>query len=263
MPVACRGIQSRAMAPAGKRVRRRLDVLLVERGLAPSRERARALVMAGCVFSGERRLEKAGEKVPEDLALQVRGRDHPFVSRGGVKLRGALDALGVEVSGRVAADLGASTGGFTDCLLQRGALRVHAVDVGHGQLHERLRRDPRVIVHERTNARHLVRTDLGEAVDLVTADLSFIGLRKVLPAVSRLLVTGGEALLMVKPQFELGPEHVGRGGVVREEPLRRRALELVSESAVALGFEPLGAADSALPGPKGNREIFLWLRWKG
>ncbi len=236
-------------------------MLLVERGLAPSRERARALVMAGCVYSGERRLEKAGEKLPGETPLRVRGRDHPYVSRGGVKLAGALDAMGVEVAGRVVADLGASTGGFTDCLLQRGARRIHAVDVGRGQLHERLRRDDRVVVHERTNARHLQAEDLGERVDLVTADLSFIGLRKVLPAVAGLLREGGEALLMVKPQFELGPECVGRGGVVREESLRRRAAALVAEEAAALGFERLGEVDSPLPGPKGNREIFLWLRW--
>ena len=249
--------------PPPKPRKQRLDVLLVERGLAPSRARAQALVMAGCVYSGERRLPKAGEKVPVDLPLQVRGRDHPYVSRGGVKLAGALDAFGLDVAGRVAADLGASTGGFTDCLLQRGARRVHAVDVGHGQLHPKLRADPRVRVHERTNARHLTAEQLGERVDLVTADLSFIGLRKVLPAVAAVLRPEGEALLMVKPQFELGPEHVGRGGVVRDERLRRRAAALVAEAAGRLGFVALGERDSSLPGPKGNREVFLWLRAGG
>ncbi len=249
--------------PSRKPRKQRLDLLLVERGLAPSRARAQALVMAGCVYSGEQRLQKAGEKVAVDLPLQVRGRDHPYVSRGGVKLAGALDAFGLDVEGLVVADLGASTGGFTDCLLQRGARRVHAVDVGHGQLHPRLRSDPRVRVHERTNARHLTAEHLGERVDLVTADLSFIGLCKVLPAVAAVLRPGGEALLMVKPQFELGPEHVGRGGVVRDEGLRRRAAALVAQEAARLGFARLGERDSSLPGPKGNREVFLWLRAGG
>lgn len=238
----------------------RADVMLVERGLAPTRERARALVMAGKVFTGEQRVDKPGDKLADDAPLEVRGEDHPYVSRGGVKLAGALDALTIDPSGVVAADFGASTGGFTDCLLQRGATRVYAIDVGWGQLHARLRNDPRVVVMERTNARSLTASDLPERVDLVVIDASFIGAAKLLPAARELLRPGGEVLAMVKPQFEVGPDRVGKGGVVRDPELRAEAIEGVAAAARELGFDVLGQADSPIAGPKGNRETFLRLR---
>ena len=243
-------------------MKKRLDVLLVERGLAPSRERARALVLAGVVFSGERRIDKAGDVLDEAAPLEVRGADHPYVSRGGVKLEGALDALGVDPRGLVCADFGASTGGFTDCLLTRGAGRVHAVDVGWGQLHPRLRSDPRVVVRERTNARHLRPEDLGEPVDLVVIDASFIGLGKLLPAARGVLRPGGEIVAMVKPQFEVGRREL-RKGVVRDPAARTAAIDKVEAEARALGLEVLGRCDSTRAGPEGNVEAFLRLRRPG
>jgi 23S rRNA (cytidine1920-2'-O)/16S rRNA (cytidine1409-2'-O)-methyltransferase len=244
--------------------KRRADVLLVERGLAPSRERAQALILAGEVFrGGERRVEKAGEQLPLDVELTLRAPDHPYVSRGGVKLQGALDAFGFDPSGLVAADFGASTGGFTDCLLQRGAARVYAIDVGRGQLHDRLRRDPRVVVMERINARHLKAGDLPEPLALVVIDASFIGLAKLLPAAHALLAPGGQVLALVKPQFEVGKENVGKGGVVRDEQARSDAIAEAAASAAELGFAQRGRADSVLAGPAGNRECFLWLALAG
>jgi len=239
--------------------RERADVLLHRRGLCPTRERARALILAGKVFSGERRVDKAGEKLPEDAPLEVRGEDHPYVSRGGVKLQGALDAFGFDPTDRVVADFGASTGGFTDCLLARGARKVYAIDVGYGQLHPKLRADPRVVVMERTNARHLKAGDLPEAVSLVVIDASFIGLEKLLPAAVALLAEGGDVLAMVKPQFQVGKERVGKGGVVRDPALRAEAIEAVAEEARRLGLRERGRADAPIKGPKGNQECFLWL----
>jgi 23S rRNA (cytidine1920-2'-O)/16S rRNA (cytidine1409-2'-O)-methyltransferase len=239
--------------------KRRADVLLVERGLSPSRERAQALILAGLVTSGTRRIDKAGERLSLDAPLAVRGPDHPYVSRGGVKLEGALDAFGLDPRGAVAADFGASTGGFTDCLLQRGAARVYAIDVGRGQLHERLRRDPRVVVMERTNARALTEGSLSELVQWVVIDASFIGLPKLLPAAHAVLAEGGTLVALVKPQFEVGREHVGKGGVVRDEAARSEAIEAVLAGATALGFTARGRADSVLEGPSGNREHFVWL----
>jgi 23S rRNA (cytidine1920-2'-O)/16S rRNA (cytidine1409-2'-O)-methyltransferase len=238
--------------------RQRADLLLVERELAPSREKARALIGAGVVFAGGQRVDKAGDLLAKEVALEVRGNPIPFVSRGGVKLEGALAALGVEVRGAVCADFGASTGGFTDCLLQRGAARVHAIDVGYGQLHEKLRRDARVVVRERTNARHLDAASLGEPIDLVVIDASFIGLGKLLPAAVAVLGGGGTILAMVKPQFEVGPKGLDKG-VVRDPALRQRAIEAVAEEARALGLSERGRVDSSLPGPDGNLEAFLWL----
>jgi 23S rRNA (cytidine1920-2'-O)/16S rRNA (cytidine1409-2'-O)-methyltransferase len=239
--------------------KRRADVLLVERGLAPSRERARALVLAGKVYAGSQRVDKAGDSLAVDAALSVRGEDHPFVSRGGVKLAGALDAFGLDPSGQRVADFGASTGGFTDCVLSRGAARVYAIDVGYGQLHDRLRRDPRVVVMERTNARHLQAGALPELVDWIVIDASFIGLAKLLPAALALLRPGGEIVALVKPQFEVGRAAVGKGGVVRDEQARSAAIERVVSDAVALGFEFRNQADAVLAGPEGNREHFIWL----
>jgi len=240
--------------------KRRADVLLVERGLAPSRERAQALILAGEVFLGtDRRVQKAGEQLALDAPLIVRTPDHPYVSRGGVKLQGALDAFAIEPHAAVVADFGASTGGFSDCLLQRGAARVYAIDVGRGQLHDRLRRDPRVVAMERVNARHLKAGDLPELVDLIAIDASFIGLAKLLPAAHELLRPGGAVLALVKPQFEVGKDRVGKGGVVRDEQARSEAIEEAAASARALGFVERGRADSVLAGPAGNRECFLWL----
>jgi 23S rRNA (cytidine1920-2'-O)/16S rRNA (cytidine1409-2'-O)-methyltransferase len=242
--------------------KQRIDLLLVERGLAESRARAQALVMAGAVVAGEARVEKPGQLVDPALPIRVKDDAAPqrYVSRGALKLEKALEVFPVDPRGKVCADLGASTGGFTDLLLQRGAARVHAVDVGYGQLHPRLRADPRVVVHERTNARHLGLVALGERVDLAVGDLSFISLRLVLPAVKAILRPGGDAVLLVKPQFEVGKGEVGKGGVVRDDSKRRAALEAVKAAAGDLGFEIVGEAESPIEGPAGNREWLLALR---
>jgi 23S rRNA (cytidine1920-2'-O)/16S rRNA (cytidine1409-2'-O)-methyltransferase len=232
-------------------MRKRLDVLLVERGLAESRSQAQALVMAGRVPGHS----KAGEQVDEQAPLEVT-RPPRFVSRGGEKLDHALDALGVDPAGRKALDVGSSTGGFTDVLLQRGAGRVIALDVGRGQLHERLREDPRVISMESTNARRV--TDLPYAPELVTADVSFISLRQALPPVLALADPGWEAVVLVKPQFEAGRGEV-KGGVVRSQEVHRRVLRELAEAALDWDAATLGVTDSGLPGPKGNREFFLHL----
>ncbi|MFT5358003.1 MAG: 23S rRNA (cytidine1920-2'-O)/16S rRNA (cytidine1409-2'-O)-methyltransferase [Polyangiales bacterium] len=238
----------------------RADVLLVERQLVQSRARAQALILAGKVFTSDRRIEKAGERIADDAPLEVRGQDIPFVSRGGLKLQDALNAFEYDPNGKAVADFGSSTGGFTDCLLQRGAVRVYAIDVGWGQLHNKLRQDERVIVMERVNARHLTNDDLPEPVQLVVIDASFIGIAKLLPAVRAVLGPGGDVLAMVKPQFEVGRERVGRGGVVRNEAHRLEAIDNVAKAGAALGFEEVKRADNEVTGPKGNREAFLWLR---
>jgi 23S rRNA (cytidine1920-2'-O)/16S rRNA (cytidine1409-2'-O)-methyltransferase len=238
----------------------RADVLLTERGLAPSRSRAQALILAGKVFSAGRRVEKSGETLDEEAPLDVREPDHPYVSRGGVKLGGALDAFGYDPTGKTAADFGASTGGFTDCLLQRDATKVFAIDVGYGQLHNKLRQDERVVVMERTNARHLNASDLPESLDLVVIDASFIGLEKLLPAAHALLCTTGDVLALVKPQFQVGQDKVGTGGVVRDPELRRDAIATLVVDAERRGFELVAQADSVITGPKGNQETFIWLR---
>ena len=231
--------------------KKRVDVLLVERGLAESRSQAQALVLAGLVPGHT----KPGEQVPDDAVLEV---DAPprYVSRGGEKLRNALDAFGVQVAGRDCADVGASTGGFTDCLLQAGARRVVAIDVGYGQLHPRLRSDPRVTVFERVNARSL--TELPFTPDLVVCDVSFISVTKALPPVLGLAAPDWEALVLVKPQFEAGRADVPKG-VVRDPAVQRTVLETVVEAAQAWGGSTIGVVDSGLPGPKGNREFFLHL----
>ncbi len=240
----------------------RIDQLLVARGLAESRTKAQALVMAGAVVVGEARVDKPGALVDPGAPIRLKEDAAPqkYVSRGALKLEGALAAFPIDPRGKVCADLGASTGGFTDVLLQRGAAKVYAVDVGYGQLHPKIRGDPRVVVHERENARTLTAESLGERVDLVTADLSFISLRLVLPAVKAILEPGGEAVLLVKPQFEVGKGEVGKGGVVRDDAQRRAALESVEQAARGLGFEVLGEAESPVEGPAGNREWLLALR---
>jgi 23S rRNA (cytidine1920-2'-O)/16S rRNA (cytidine1409-2'-O)-methyltransferase len=243
--------------------KRRLDTLLAERGLFETRTRAAAAVMAGDVRVGDRPARKPGELVAPDADLAVAERP-AFVSRGGVKLANALDAFGIDPAGRRALDVGASTGGFTDCLLQRGAEAVIALDVAYGELHWTLRNDPRVTVVERRNARSLEPDELPWAPDLIVADLSFISLTKVLPAVMAAAAPRFDCLALVKPQFEVGRERVGKGGVVREAAERRAALVAVAEHARAeLGAAVLGFASSGLPGPAGNRESFVWLAEAG
>jgi len=216
--------------------------------------------LAGKVFAAGRRVEKSGEALDQETPLEVREPDHPYVSRGGVKLAGALDAFDYEPAGKTVADFGASTGGFTDCLLQRGAAKVFAIDVGYGQLHNKLRQDERVVVMERCNARHLKSAGVPEPVDLVVIDASFIGLEKLLPAARSLLRSDGEVLALVKPQFQVGQGKVGKGGVVRDPAHRREAIENLVADAEQLGFELLAEADSVITGPKGNQETFIWLR---
>src|SRR4051812_20440507 len=243
-------------------MRKRLDTLLAELGHYESRSRAAAAVMAGAVRVGGEPARKPGQLVAEDVEIAVDpGPD--YVSRGGVKLANALDALAIPVEGRHALDVGASTGGFTDVLLQRGATSVVALDVAYGELHWRLRQDPRVTVVERTNARGLTAEDLPYRPDLIVADVSFISLTKVLPAVLGCAAPRFDALAMVKPQFEVGRERIGKGGVVREAADRRAALVAVADAARAEGAAVLGFAPSGLPGPKGNHETFVWLAEPG
>jgi 23S rRNA (cytidine1920-2'-O)/16S rRNA (cytidine1409-2'-O)-methyltransferase len=239
-------------------VKVRADQLLVSRGLVPTRARAQALVLAGKVYVGEARIDKAGALLPEDAAIMLRAEDHPYVSRGGVKLAGALDTFGVDPRGMRCIDLGASTGGFTDCLLQRGAAYVAAVDVGYGQLAHKLRTDPRVLVLERTNAKTLEPEHVGGLADLVVVDASFIGLGKLLPAIVRCLAPGGQLVALVKPQFEVGRDEAKRGkGVVRDPEVRARAIASATDDVKAAGLEVVAACDSTLEGPKGNREAFV------
>jgi 23S rRNA (cytidine1920-2'-O)/16S rRNA (cytidine1409-2'-O)-methyltransferase len=254
---------TRGYAPAV--AKQRLDTLLAERGLYESRSRAAAAVMAGDVLLGEdgQRARKPGQLVPDDVAVAVPEED-PFVSRGGVKLANALGAFGIDPAGRRALDVGASTGGFTDCLLRRGAAEVVALDVAYGELHWSLRQDPRVTVIERTNARSIACDALPWRPDLVVADVSFISLAKVLPAVLDCAADRFDCLALVKPQFEVGRDQVGRGGVVRSADDRRSALLAVGRFARdQLGLSVLGYAPSGLPGPAGNRESFVWIAEPG
>lgn len=237
----------------------RIDRLVALRGLAPSRERAQALIMAGAVLVDGRPVDKAGALVDDGASVEVRGDDNPYVSRGGLKLEGALDDLGVAVEGRVVLDVGASTGGFTDCCLKRGARRVFAVDVGTNQLDYSLRRDPRVLCLEKTNARAIAPSLFPERASLAVIDVSFISLTLILGPTLACLEEGGEILAMVKPQFEAGRDKVGKGGVVRDEAVREEAIAKVAAHAAGLGLECAGRADSRLLGPKGNRETFLRL----
>jgi 23S rRNA (cytidine1920-2'-O)/16S rRNA (cytidine1409-2'-O)-methyltransferase len=238
--------------------KRRADVLLTERGLAESRARAQALIMAGKVFSGEQRVAKPGEAFAADAPLSVRGQDHPWVSRGGLKLSHALAVFGLPAEGRVCLDIGASTGGFTDVLLAQGAARVHAVDVGHGQLAWKLRADPRVVVHERTNARHLTASAIGEPVQALVCDASFIGLRTVLAAGLGLCAPGAWAVALIKPQFEAGPGQVGSKGVVRDPTVHAQVCEAVRTWWAGLpGWSVQGITESPITGPEGNREFLI------
>ncbi|MGI6357327.1 MAG: TlyA family RNA methyltransferase [Bacillota bacterium] len=238
----------------------RLDLLLVQQGLFPSRERARGAIMAGLVFVDGQREDKPGSRFPLDAAVEVRGDDLPYVSRGGLKLEQAMRQLGFDPKGKVILDVGASTGGFTDCALQHGALKVYAVDVGYNQLAWRLRQDPRVHVLERTNVRYLTAEQVPELVDGVTIDVSFISLRLALPPAVRLLRSGGDLVALIKPQFEAGREQVGKRGVVREMSVHRQVIEQVLEYATEQGLALLGLTYSPITGPEGNIE-FLG-RWQ-
>ncbi|WP_270934217.1 TlyA family RNA methyltransferase [Falsiroseomonas oryzae] len=238
----------------------RADVALVERGLVESRARAQALILAGKVFSGETRVAKAGDSIKPDQPLEVRGQDHPWVSRGGVKLAHALAQFGLSPKGLVCLDVGASTGGFTDVLLHHGAAKVYAVDVGHGQLAWTLRNDPRVVVKERVNARYLDATQIAEPVQAIVCDASFIGLRTVLPAALALAAPGAWAVALIKPQFEVGPA-VARGGVVREPAVHGRVCNEIRAWWSALpGWQVIGIEASPILGPEGNREFLIAAR---
>ncbi len=248
------------MVRMGKRLsRKRIDLLLVERGLAESREKAKALVLAGKVWVGDRRVDKPGTMVPIDAPVEVE-EPLPYVSRGGLKLEAALKHFGIDVKDKVCVDVGASTGGFTHCLLKHGAKRVYAVDVGYGQLHWSLRNHPKVVNMEKTNIRHMPKEAIPERVDFVCVDVSFISLKKVLPKVRELLESGGEAVCLVKPQFEVGPEKVGRKGVVREEAYRQEAVSEVKAFAEKLGFEVVGIIESPIRGSKGNVEYLMYMK---
>ena len=238
----------------------RLDVLLVELGLAPTRARAQALVLAGQVVVDDQRVDKPGTRVAADAAIRLKGEPMPYVSRGGLKLEAALRNFQLDVRGAVCADIGASTGGFTDCLLQAGAARVYALDVGRAQLHARLRSDPRVVSREGVNARHLAPSDLPEPVSVLVLDVSFISLTQVLPSTVGFLRPGGVTVALVKPQFEAGREQVGRGGVVRDDAVRAEAVARVQKCMEQLGLIPVGSLDSPVHGPAGNREILLVAR---
>jgi 23S rRNA (cytidine1920-2'-O)/16S rRNA (cytidine1409-2'-O)-methyltransferase len=236
----------------------RLDVALVERGLAETRAAAQRLVMAGLVFSGDKRLEKAGLGIGADTVLEVRGQPHPYVSRGGLKLEKALDHFKIPVKGRTALDVGSSTGGFTDCLLQRGAARVYAVDVGTNQLAWKLRQDQRVVSMEKTNIRDITRAQIPEPIDLIVCDASFIGLRTALPAALALAAPGAHLVALIKPQFEVGKGRVGKGGIVREPELHQEVVDTISKW---LGEQPdwkvLGTIESPIAGAEGNKEFLI------
>jgi 23S rRNA (cytidine1920-2'-O)/16S rRNA (cytidine1409-2'-O)-methyltransferase len=241
--------------------RSRADQLLVERGLVESRARAQALILAGKVFSGERRVDKAGQPMAADAPLEVRGQEHPWVSRGGLKLAHALGFFGFSPQGLVCLDVGASTGGFTDVLLANGAVRVHAVDVGHGQLAWRLRSDPRVVVYEKTNARRLTAEIIPDPIGALVCDASFIGLQTVLPAGLALCVPGAWAVALIKPQFEAGPGQVGSKGVVRDPVVHAEVCERIRAWWAGLpGWTVLGIEESPITGPEGNREFLIGAR---
>jgi 23S rRNA (cytidine1920-2'-O)/16S rRNA (cytidine1409-2'-O)-methyltransferase len=243
--------------------RRRLDVELVSRGIAETRAKAQGLILAGRVLLAGGVCTKCGTPVPEGADVTLLPAPRPFASRGGGKLFGALDDFVIDPSGRVALDVGASTGGFTDCLLRCGASRVYAVDVGERLLDDRLLRDPRVVSLEKVNFRHAAGGLLPEKVTLAVVDVSFISLRHILPVLPRFLASGAEVLPLVKPQFEVGKGRVGKGGVVRDDALRREAVDGIAAFARETGYDVLDEAESRVPGPKGNREVFLHLRWPG
>ena len=238
----------------------RADQLLVDRGLAESRAKAQALILAGLVFSGERKIDKAGQALPADAPLEVRGKDHPWVSRGGVKLAHGLDHFGWDVRGAVALDVGSSTGGFTDVLLQRGAAKVFAVDVGTNQLAWKLRQDSRVVVHEQTNARYLTGEIVTEPIDLIVCDASFISLAKVLDKAIDFAKQDARMIALIKPQFEAGRDEIGKGGVVRDSLVHERVCRTVAEWLAERGWTVIGVTPSPITGPEGNVEFLIGAR---
>lgn len=243
--------------------KQRLDVMMVERGLAESREKAQAMILAGQVRVASRPAPKPGTSIPSDALIEVVGNTCPWVSRGGLKLVGALDTFGIDPRGWVGLDVGASTGGFTDVLLSRGVLKVYAIDVGRAQLHWKLRQDPRVISQEGVNARFLAELPLPEQVDITVIDVSFISLDKILPALPAHLKPGSQVVTLVKPQFEAGPQDVGKGGIVRDETVRERVMDTIMSLAARLGYEVAGRCESPIRGTEGNVEYFLHLKWGG
>ena len=241
--------------------KKRADVLLVERGLAESRTRAQALILAGKVFSNTKRIDKAGQQLPEDAPIEVKGQDHPWVSRGGLKLAHAIEVFNIDPKGKTAIDIGASTGGFTDVLLTHGAEKVYAVDVGRGQFAWKLREDPRVVLLERTNARYLSADEIPEAVDILVCDASFIGLEIILPAPMALAAEAAELVALIKPQFEVGKGQVGKGGVVRDPDLHDAVCKRISDWLDAQpGWSVVGLAESPIKGPEGNVEFLIYAR---
>jgi len=237
----------------------RLDTLMMERGLAPSLERAQALIMAGLVVVGDHAVEKSGQQIARDADIRIKGDPLPYVSRGGLKLKKALDEFGVDVTGLVAMDVGASTGGFTDCLLQAGAMKVFAVDVGYGQLAWKLQQDPRVVRMEKANIRHLLPEQLDVLPDLAVIDASFIPLAKVLPATVNLVKPGGRIIALIKPQFEVGKGEVGKGGIVRDPAAHERVIGAVRQTAREMGLIVAGLCESPITGADGNREFLILL----
>jgi 23S rRNA (cytidine1920-2'-O)/16S rRNA (cytidine1409-2'-O)-methyltransferase len=238
----------------------RLDKILVERGIVQSRERARALILAGKIAVEGRTLDKPGTQIEREAQVQLRGGDQPYVSRGGIKLEGALSTFEIDPKGMVVMDVGASTGGFTDCVLQREAKKVYAVDVGYGQLAWKLRKDPRVVNLERRNIRYLKTEEIEEKIDLILIDTSFISIEKFLSHLLHFLKKGGMIVGLIKPQFEVGKGEVGKGGVVREEALHQKVIERISKFGQSLGLSVLGVVDSPLLGPKGNKEFFIFFK---
>lgn len=240
-------------------MKKRIDVLLFERGLAPSREKARTLIMAGSVYVNNQKFDKPGDTVSDDAEIEVRGSTLKYVSRGGLKLEKAMQLFPIDLNGKSCMDIGASTGGFTDCMLQNGAQKVYSVDVGYGQLAWQLRQDPRVVNLERTNARYLTREQVPEEIDFFSVDVSFISLRIILPAVRPLLRDGGQAVCLIKPQFEAGREKVGKKGVVRDRAVHEEVVETICLFAVENGYSVLGLTFSPVKGPEGNIEYLVYL----
>ncbi len=241
-------------------MKERLDLLLVKRNLAPSREKARAVIMSGNVYVEGQKEDKAGTMFPDKVSIEVKGNPLPFVSRGGLKLEKAMGCFSIRLEQKVCMDVGASTGGFTDCMLQKGAAKVFAVDVGHGQLDWKLRQDERVVCMERTNIRYVTRADIGEPVEFVSIDVSFISLEKVLGPVRELMAEDGEAVCLIKPQFEAGRGQVGKKGVVRNPDIHREVIRKVASCACELGYRPENLDYSPVKGPEGNIEYLLYLR---
>ena len=240
--------------------KQRLDVVLVEKGLASSREKAKALIMAGKVLVDEKKIDKAGTEINPELPIRLLGQDIPYVSRGGLKLEKALQVFPVDMTGKVVADIGASTGGFVDCALQNGAVKVFAIDVGYNQLDWKLRSDARVINMEKTNARYLEADSLGEMVDIITTDVSFISLEKILPPAMAFLKDGGHVLALIKPQFEAGREHLNKNGIVKSEKVRLKVVSDILEFSKSCGYEVLGSTASPIEGGSGNTEYLAVLK---